>query len=82
IEVSDTGHGIAPGEQEKIFQRFYRVKNDKTRHISGTGLGLAIVKSIVEAHEGLIDVDSRPGRGTVFRVYLPNAGKTCSSSLS
>ncbi len=82
IEVSDTGHGIASEEQEKIFQRFYRVKNEKTRHISGTGLGLAIVKSIVEAHEGLIDVDSRPGSGTVFRVYLPNAGKTCSSSLS
>ncbi|MFP4193382.1 MAG: ATP-binding protein [Desulfobacterales bacterium] len=73
LEVADTGFGIPPDEQERIFQRFYRVKNEKTRYISGTGLGLAIVKSIVEAHAGLIRLESQPGEGTVFRVYLPKA---------
>ncbi|MCF8023927.1 MAG: response regulator [Desulfobacteraceae bacterium] len=73
LKVSDTGYGIPPEEQDRIFQRFCRVKNEQTRFISGTGLGLAIVKSIVEAHEGLIQVDSKPGEGTVFRVYLPRS---------
>lgn len=71
LEVSDTGYGIEPGEQERIFERFYRVKNEQTRFISGTGLGLAIVRSIVEAHNGHIRLDSQPGKGSTFRVYLP-----------
>ncbi len=54
-----------------IFQRFYRVKNEKTRYINGTGLGLAIVKSIVETHHGRIEVDSRVDEGTTFRVFMP-----------
>lgn len=69
--VTDTGYGIAPEEQERIFQRFYRVKTEQTRSISGTGLGLAIVKSIVETHNGMIRVESQPGEGSTFRVYLP-----------
>jgi PAS domain S-box-containing protein len=71
IRVSDTGIGIDPEEQKRIFDRFYRVKTEKTRTIPGTGLGLAIVKRIVEAHNGTIDVDSRPGHGSTFSVFLP-----------
>jgi signal transduction histidine kinase len=71
FSVADTGFGIDAEEQERIFQRFYRVKTEQTRPISGTGLGLAIVKSIVEAHHGRIQVDSQPGQGSTFRVYLP-----------
>lgn len=73
IEVSDTGIGIEKEEQDHILQRFYRVKNDKTRFIPGTGLGLAIVNSIVRAHHGRITLDSEFGKGSTFRVYLPFA---------
>jgi len=71
IMVKDTGFGISREDLGKIFDRFYRVKDDKTRMISGTGLGLAIVKSIVEAHNGRIEVESEPGRGSTFHVFLP-----------
>lgn len=72
-EVSDTGFGIGPEDLEKIFIRFYRVKDANTREIHGTGLGLAIVKSIVESHHGNISVASELGRGTTFTVWLPVA---------
>jgi signal transduction histidine kinase len=71
VSVSDTGIGIEPEEIPKIFDKFYRVKHPKTRQVLGTGLGLAIVKGIVESHRGSIDVESRPGVGTTFRVLLP-----------
>jgi signal transduction histidine kinase len=71
IVVSDTGLGIPEDEIAHIFDRFFRVKNEKTRHINGTGLGLAIVKSIVEAHHGSIKVESELGKGTSFSVYFP-----------
>jgi len=71
ISVSDTGLGIAEEEFGRIFDRFYRVKNDKTRYIIGTGLGLPIVKSIVEAHDGMIQVESKPDHGSTFYVYIP-----------
>jgi len=71
VRVSDTGLGIAAEDLEKIFNRFYRIKDEKTRYIYGTGLGLAIVKSIVDAHHGRIQVESRPGYGSTFSVYLP-----------
>ncbi len=69
--VSDNGIGMAPEDLSHIFNRFYRIKNDKTRFIIGTGLGLAIVKSIVEAHNGFIRVESEPDRGSTFHVYIP-----------
>jgi two-component system phosphate regulon sensor histidine kinase PhoR len=72
IVVADTGWGIPPEDLDRVFTRFYRVKNDKTRYITGTGLGLPIVKSIVEAHQGTIDVESTLGKGSTFRVYLPH----------
>ncbi len=71
IKVADTGLGIPAAEVDHIFDRFFRVKNEKTRYINGTGLGLAIVKSIVEAHHGSIRVDSVEGEGTCFTVIFP-----------
>jgi two-component system, OmpR family, phosphate regulon sensor histidine kinase PhoR len=72
--VADNGIGMAPDDLSRIFNRFYRIKNDKTRFIIGTGLGLAIVKSIVEAHNGFIRVESKPERGSTFHVYIPCLG--------
>lgn len=73
VGVEDTGYGIAPAEQELIFQRFYRVKTPGTRHIAGTGLGLPIVKRVVEEHGGRVRVTSEPGQGSTFLVALPVA---------
>ncbi|MEK6193079.1 MAG: HAMP domain-containing histidine kinase, partial [Deltaproteobacteria bacterium] len=73
----DTGFGIEEKYLESIFKRFYRVKTDKTRFITGTGLGLPIVKELVTSLQGFIDVESVPGKGSVFTVLLP-AGDTAS----
>ena len=71
VRVSDTGIGIAVEEIPKIFDKFYRVKDPRARHVRGTGLGLAIVKAIVDCSGGSVQVDSKPGQGTTFRVLLP-----------
>ena len=71
ISVTDTGFGIPKDDLDRIFDRFYRVKNEKTRFITGTGLGLPIVKSIVDAHNGMIDVKSEPDKGTTFDIRIP-----------
>ncbi len=71
ISVEDTGIGIAPQDKERIFERFYRVDKARSRELGGTGLGLAIVRHIVLAHQGRIEIDSQPGRGTTFRIILP-----------
>ena len=71
IQVKDTGMGISAEDQHRIFQRFYRVKDETTRHITGTGLGLAIVKSILESHQGRIKIESQQGEGSTFSVFLP-----------
>jgi signal transduction histidine kinase len=71
VSVSDQGIGIEEDEIPKIFDKFYRVKHPKARQIIGTGLGLAIVKNIIEAHRGAIEVTSRVGEGTAFKVLLP-----------
>ncbi len=71
IRVSDTGVGIPESEMPKIFDKFYRVKDPKTRKVMGTGLGLSIVKGIIEAHNGTIEVESVKGEGTTFRILLP-----------
>lgn len=71
IKVEDAGVGIPPEELPKIFDKFYRVKHPKTRHVTGTGLGLPIVKGIIEAHQGTISVESYPDRGTTFTILLP-----------
>lgn len=71
LVVQDSGVGIAPGEQEKIFERFYRVDKARSREQGGAGLGLAIARWIVTQHRGSIAVESQPGRGAAFRVELP-----------
>jgi two-component system phosphate regulon sensor histidine kinase PhoR len=71
IEVNDTGLGIPADELPRIFERFYRGTNTGDARASGSGLGLAIVRSIVEMHGGEIDLVSRVGEGTEFRITLP-----------
>lgn len=71
LEISDTGIGMEEEETERIFERFYRVDKGRSRAQGGTGLGLSIVKHIVELYKGTVQVKSRPGEGTEFRVELP-----------
>jgi heavy metal sensor kinase len=71
IAVSDTGQGIPAEHLPHIFKRFYRVDKSRSRAEGGVGLGLAIAKSVVEAHEGTIEVESQENQGTTFRVTLP-----------
>jgi two-component system OmpR family sensor kinase len=69
IDVADEGPGIAPEDQELIFEKFGRSSGGETK--PGTGLGLFIARSIAEAHGGSLDVESVPARGSVFRLELP-----------
>ena len=71
VTVSDSGIGIPPDEQARVFDRFYRVQSSETESIEGTGLGLAIVKSVVEKHKGLVWVKSTVGKGSSFCFVLP-----------
>jgi signal transduction histidine kinase len=73
VEVADEGPGIAPEHQRKIFQRFYRVDEARSRAEGGVGLGLAIVKWAVERTGGTVELKSELGRGSVFSVRLPRA---------
>lgn len=71
VKVSDNGFGIADKHLEKIFERFYRVQDENTRYITGTGLGLPIVKGLLDSMGGFIEIESTPGKGSVFTVILP-----------
>lgn len=71
VSVEDSGIGIPPPDQAKIFERFYRVDKARSRELGGAGLGLAIAQWIVQLHHGSIKVESTPGMGSVFRVELP-----------
>jgi two-component system sensor histidine kinase SenX3 len=73
IAVVDSGIGIAPSEQERIFERFYRVDPARSRDTGGTGLGLSIVKHVAADHGGDVTVWSQPGRGSTFTLRLPRA---------
>ena len=76
LEVEDNGIGIAAGEQERVFERFYRVDKARSAEKGGTGLGLAIVKHIAHAHQGTVVVESAPDRGSLFSVRLPLLGES------
>jgi signal transduction histidine kinase len=71
--VEDTGMGIEPEEQDRIFNGFYRTAAAKATGVVGTGLGLSIVARLVKRLEGSITVDSEPGKGSKFLVRLPMA---------
>jgi PAS domain S-box-containing protein len=71
VSVKDEGLGIRPQDQEKLFDRFYRVEGQGTKSIAGFGIGLYICKEIVERHEGMIGVSSEPGKGSTFWFTLP-----------
>ena len=71
LMISDTGIGLSKDEQQRIFGRFHRATETRSRDEKGVGLGLSIARSIAEAHGGRIDVESTPGQGSTFTVYLP-----------
>ena len=75
VTVSDTGIGIAPEHQSRVFERFYRVDKSHSKASGGTGLGLSIVKHAVQYHHGDIRLTSKPGEGTVIRITFPAAAR-------
>jgi signal transduction histidine kinase len=76
LEVVDHGIGIPQAEQQKIFDKFYRVGDPLVHNTKGSGLGLSLVRHIVQAHGGEVLVDSVPGRGSKFTINLPVASRT------
>jgi two-component system sensor histidine kinase SenX3 len=70
IDVVDRGPGIPPEEQERVFERFYRVDKARSRKLGGTGLGLSIVRHVMAAHGGRVELESEPGRGSHFSLFL------------
>jgi signal transduction histidine kinase len=71
--VRDTGLGISPEDQQKLFTKFFRAEDPRVRDVPGTGLGLSITKSLIEMHGGEIWFDSEPDHGTTFTFTLPIA---------
>lgn len=71
LAVKDTGIGIPPEHQERVFERFYRVDKSHSKESGGTGLGLSIVKHAVQDLGGHLALSSTPGEGTEIKVYLP-----------
>lgn len=69
--IEDTGFGISKEELPRLFDEFVRFKNEKTKNITGSGLGLSIVKKISDLYNAKIDVQSKPGEGTVFKIHFP-----------
>jgi signal transduction histidine kinase len=72
LSVSDTGEGILPEHQTRIFERFYRADRSRAREVGGTGLGLSIVKHLARLHGGEVRVTSRLTEGSVFSIELPD----------
>jgi signal transduction histidine kinase len=80
LEVRDRGPGIAPGERERIFERFVRLDPARAQNPEGSGLGLAIVEQVMRAHRGRVDVREHPGGGAIFRAVLPAAAEPATGS--
>jgi two-component system phosphate regulon sensor histidine kinase PhoR len=72
ISITDNGPGIPKSQQRFVFEKFYRYADPANAHVEGTGLGLAMVQHIVGAHAGRITVESEPGQGATFRIWLPS----------
>ena len=73
VDVVDHGPGLSPAAAARVFERFYRADEARSRDHGGTGLGLAIVDSVVAAHGGRVELVTAPGQGATFRVLLPLA---------
>ncbi len=73
FSVRDTGYGISPERQARLFERFYRAREPGTDHIPGTGLGLSLVKTVIERHGGQVWFESEVGAGSTFGFWLPAA---------
>jgi signal transduction histidine kinase len=73
ISVTDSGIGIRPEEQTRVFERFYRVDKGRARQVGGAGLGLSIVRSLVERMAGRLELTSQVAKGSTFSVVLPEA---------
>jgi two-component system OmpR family sensor kinase len=76
LEVADTGPGLSPDDAQRVFERFYRVEESRTRSMGGSGLGLSIVAALTAAHGGTADVTSEVGKGSRFRIRIPLAANS------
>ncbi len=82
IRVKDKGPGIKPADLPHIFEPFYRSRDAVDARVHGAGLGLSLVKRIVEEHSGKVKVDSIPGKGSCFTLYIPIANETAGSAVA
>jgi two-component system OmpR family sensor kinase len=73
IEVADSGPGLSAEDEQRVFERFYRADQSRSRSSGGIGLGLSIVAAVAQAHGGTVAAESEPGRGATFRITLPLA---------
>ena len=71
IKITDNGNGIPKKEQQRIFEKFYRIQSDNVHNTKGLGLGLFLVKDIVNRYNGSIGLVSETGKGTTFKIALP-----------
>ena len=80
LEISDSGPGLSPKDAQRVFERFYRVEESRTRANGGSGLGLSIVAALTVAHGGTADVETALGKGSRFRIRLPLAHQSTALS--
>lgn len=81
IDVADTGVGIPAEDLSKVFDRFHQVRSNEANQNQGVGIGLALAKELVEQHGGRIEVESEPGKGSLFRILLPNVEASAAPAM-